>query len=596
MESIFPTIVKLKVLTENKAKVQTKQIEFKLPQIGKLGIQNSQVSTNNNATTNNNASLNSSIQRSSKTSSVQNIIDPELPNTSMVSCETPIYALNINSCNCAFILFKNYFMKVRISDNSDPLINEVIYTKILNKYDTDLFVKYINHGIISGNCFSDINFSRYKFNIENLNPDIQYQFLVTSIISNPLTLYDCITPINGHYPSIMLALPIDEVNTMLDKYAKIAKPIGFMHNDLHLDNILFDKDHFKIIDFGRCFVNDEELNKYDGLLSDFSKYYTIGNIRGIKNITHYSFDNDLRLTNSPNYEFGYLSDIAALSLNFLIRLQKSYLFPKWCKLDTNLNVINFNKATISKKEIDEIKNDPFKWLYIGLLWFTCYVNFVNLEQYKIDKYFVFNKDTIKDLVMCNYTFLPKIYETDACKKYLNNCYTNLQYLFDPEFNQSGGAMNISDQNNIEKTDYNNIYELYLQDKENLSDKIIYPSLSDDYRLKHCLSYTSSLYQELNSKLKTLYKPSSRIVPSTKIVEPSGILSARRYPISTAVIDKVIPNNKVSAAAGSSKRIYKIIIDRINKRKYIRKSNKKWYLDENRGKYRYADVDHKTITI
>jgi hypothetical protein len=52
----------------------------------------------------------------------------------------------------------------------------------------------------------------------------------------------------------------------------------------------------------------------------------------------------------------------------------------------------------------------------------------------------------------------------------------------------------------------------------------------------------------------------------------------------------------AAAGGGSQKSYVIHHCKETKRKYIRKSNTRWYLDENRGKYKYLNSDKKNIVL
>ena len=60
-----------------------------------------------------------------------------------------------------------------------------------------------------------------------------------------------------------------------------------------------------------------------------------------------------------------------------------------------------------------------------------------------------------------------------------------------------------------------------------------------------------------------------------------------------------PAAAAPAAGGSNKKTYKIKTensDKKSKRKYIRKSNEHWYLDEHRGQYRYSDETRTKIYL
>jgi hypothetical protein len=66
---------------------------------------------------------------------------------------------------------------------------------------------------------------------------------------------------------------------------------------------------------------------------------------------------------------------------------------------------------------------------------------------------------------------------------------------------------------------------------------------------------------------------------------------------TALLPRSPSSSK--AAGGSNKKTYKIKTDnsdKKSKRKYIRKSNEHWYLDEHRGQYRYSEETRTEIYL
>ena len=64
------------------------------------------------------------------------------------------------------------------------------------------------------------------------------------------------------------------------------------------------------------------------------------------------------------------------------------------------------------------------------------------------------------------------------------------------------------------------------------------------------------------------------------------------------IHKNIKNQTLIGATtgGKQAKMYIIRVDKSNKRKYIRKANSKWYLDEHRGQYRYDSSEHRHIFV
>jgi hypothetical protein len=63
-----------------------------------------------------------------------------------------------------------------------------------------------------------------------------------------------------------------------------------------------------------------------------------------------------------------------------------------------------------------------------------------------------------------------------------------------------------------------------------------------------------------------------------------------------LVEKGIAKMATQQAGGKIAKSYKIYTCKTTKRKYIRKSNTFWYLDENRGKYTYTSKDKTKISL
>jgi hypothetical protein len=87
--------------------------------------------------------------------------------------------------------------------------------------------------------------------------------LILKPLQNSMTLSDLVKA--GEMNSTLTNKLVEFCEVMIE----LGRQIGFAHNDMHIDNILFDndKEQFVLIDFGRSYVHFEYLQERDALLS-----------------------------------------------------------------------------------------------------------------------------------------------------------------------------------------------------------------------------------------------------------------------------------------------------------------------------------------
>ena len=214
--------------------------------------------------------------------------------------------LQINSVNCGFKVVDAKFYKVQISESADPLINEVVFSMELKQaMGTDkpqIFPVYYDHFTLSGadllnaenklliniklydmqRQFIDLNAKLNREGNNNLivknmerikNKITTYEMilnsktfkcLVTEALSEPSSLENKINKINNAISNRYYGISkiIEDINTLMENYKYYGETLGFIHSDLHMNNIQVDQgNNYKIIDFGRCFMFDEDTLK-----------------------------------------------------------------------------------------------------------------------------------------------------------------------------------------------------------------------------------------------------------------------------------------------------------------------------------------------
>jgi hypothetical protein len=316
--------------------------------------------------------------------------------------------LIISSLNCGYKIIKCYFYKVQINDTADPLINEVIFTKVLTnaqKGKNKIFPEYKDH-FISGNG---------------------QKVLVTRALTKPQSLgsyiNDKIKSYKTNYDSEIIAL----LNDLLNEYEYYGIKLGFIHCDLHFNNIQLSNGKPYIIDFGRSYIHVNEIGLDLNVEKD--KFELTKPI---------NLSNPLGFTNLLGDNHGYLCDFAMVAINLLranivsdVRFLNITIETKDGGEIAVVNVYNVNvhkHICAIRKYLKENQNDSP--ITRGLIWAMCYINaclnhekygvFINSQLFdKTDKEiiklklnFMFNMT----LFARNGLIMPTIYKHDEIKK------------------------------------------------------------------------------------------------------------------------------------------------------------------------------------
>ena len=216
--------------------------------------------------------------------------------------------LTISSVNCAYTIIGEMFYKVQISEVADPLINEVIFTKILTDeafrklfypqsgivvQEPQIFPDYINHFSVTGGEI----FANNKSIISTVFTN--YKVLVTTAIKNPMSVCELLDLLDKfdendentedvleNFGTLMTTIK-EQIEILLKNYKAYGEGLGFIHSDLHSNNIQIENGKeindktlainstlsLKIIDFGRCFVfNEDKIKENAQIKQEFKKF------------------------------------------------------------------------------------------------------------------------------------------------------------------------------------------------------------------------------------------------------------------------------------------------------------------------------------
>ena len=272
-------------------------------------------------------------------------------------------------------------------------------------------------------------------------------------------------------------------------------------------------------------------------------------------------------------EYGYMCDVATVTFNLLPLVP--FIYPPWLQVDFKENIV------IDLSKVNLLVNNDIMY-YKGLLFLACYIvvateksvdtiNIIKLVQKDVK----INAKTLveQNILYGNGVFHPKTYML---------CKDNVKTLFDlvyPKFSGEKGN---------KKTNKNNLIGgnpcPLLTNIQKRNDWIEQRSKSTNYYiLVNMLINTIKQKKVVAANQQTLHATAIKI----DTLGMANYLGQERVPIMV---------QPVATAAGGNFKTFKVYINPLIKKKYIRKSGQKWYLHENKGKYRYIDNTNTHIYV
>lgn len=395
--------------------------------------------------------------------SSDSLSDPKCTNLLYFEKATFPVELIKNSANAQFFIYENggnlEFVKVQTSPGADPLVHDLIVLQGLKAAQAALksempkiFLEYrhaqnliiekkLDTFILPLVCGTDANTKTNEKSPECL----LCPCLVTNAIEKPISVNQILAKIQGN-ATLFTAL-LTHLTILLNNLKQWGEKFDFMHNDLHLGNVLCDENNeFIIIDYGRSTMKLQ--NPYN---ANVIKRINTNNI--VKEIDQFFKKSQSNFVLTPNYKhdryFNYsLLDIATVSIGLYMHVLKnkisdvynnlSPLFKIFSKSDgvkNNLyvcipNIIDRNGdgtlKSISVYRMNKIRNDiaidSLKSVAEGLLWVSLYITSYILKtnntlkaQVAGDKLIIpynniFGSDTFKNLMFFSGQIYKKPFE------------------------------------------------------------------------------------------------------------------------------------------------------------------------------------------
>lgn len=525
----------------------------------------------------------------------------ECYNTHATSFIGDLNKIRIQGGNCAMYIDDSSVIKIRYAEHSDSLVNEITVMQYLTSIDSTLFPKFQEYGLLEkdDNLYNKIlELANNKINAMELirRPSSftkYYQFLKMAKIQGThlhnTIVNDILHEKNDAQSSKDLDQLLQDVAGALSIYLELAKEHGITHNDMHLGNIMCHRKNgifdIKIIDFGRMHIKDLDLQKYSETYQKVC--LPVPNNKQVTSKYHIEHDS------------GYLLDLATVSLSVLIYME--FDWPDFILLAENdkedlFLIINPNAISIEKP------NYIFKPFYYGLATLACLI-YAWYENYN-KKYTMMKSYEKDDGVLI--VPISDLYDYDKLEPLLCPCKTLIKPTFEQIRNRFNNNMK-QFKTNLEKID------IFKKQGGHTSIKRRAPRKS---RKMTGSGFTPELPDGLTLVSRNPTEdPNKKAARLRRIAEKYGSIESPQDLAYRLLRDKALakysaPTSKFSPqpmnsyyhpipkpvnVGGKPPKQYKIYTEPDTKRRYLRHNNSRWYLDEHRGKYRYAkDTSHVIV--
>lgn len=549
------------------------------------------------------------------------------------------------------------FLKVQENEMQDPLINEVVAIQVLNKLEQDrtpkIFIEYKDHCIyahpapitIAGATLQTSQFfNTLSTQYHAMTPLWQY---MKTKISNGWVKDDRLLPAMENLAKAYKNLASKHYMTHNDLH---VNNIMVLNSSIPSQNEL----DIRIIDYGRVWFSDsvytEDVNE---LIKDSEKKYN--RLDGYYESKRKSPDlRKFQIT----HESGYICDVATLAFNAVFFLEDydwpSWCTRKVLTTTNQNGQANRELGFIFGPQIDALNyvfnepNNSRTAVRDGLAWLTNYAteffkivpSFIEyplnasstIKDIKVNQFFMSLSTLQRTVLIKNNCFDPRPFLHIIRK--LNNTITDFLNQKQNRQSQSGGrdtnCLTMRSTSRKCTTEKINCMALKLEKVECMKKKqdICYSDMTGiggaaidkfEKQLKPYATVTS--VRDLSIDLKEAYMDKNKDIPPEVNREHRNFLSAGlRTPLTdqelnginkflnainienTTKSNKAVPAKSASAQGAKSakggsphhKTTYAVRVEKGTHRKYVMRSNRKWYLDEHRGKFRYVVAGDKSL--
>lgn len=470
---------------------------------------------------------------------------------------------NETSVNCIHNVNADVFTKVQLLDIVDPLENEVAITTYLNdihKQHNWVFVEYVDHFLVN----------QVPGRVNNK----ECKVLQTKAIKGIQSAIDR----RKADPSKFFL----ELHKFMVNYVTQASDAGFVHNDMHFNNVVCDQQfNYYLIDYGRSFIDFCVSKEPTKELA--SKYCT----------SPYAWRDRVSKFFSHNHNvqdsaFGYMCDIATLSLNalalhgvdFIDKFISSYNI-KWLSLN-----VNTQHLTIYPQDIDtSFSNNPNQvddWFTRGIAFMAMYLAHAASELGTVPTTVTLplqTKNPAEPGVYGGYLFDNGVIRGTIYNGLMRKVPSWLPSIFGVK-QITGGKRKIR-----------NSYQGGSQQKVTMTIKPVQKDMN--------INFENLPEVDMNSAfVKNLCTPTVNFIVAEEIRRKQGVNLLPKLPSMANLADRQLMamNTRVPVSAIGGARSYKISTERYTERKYAMVGRTKFYLDENRGRFKYSNKARTEIML
>lgn len=465
----------------------------------------------------------------------------------------PILADNSGKNSMSAKINDKEFIKVQLSDQTDPLINEVIINKIINSDGSNnLFSRYLRHCIHEG---------KQALITEYMN--------ITSIG----VMFDRMPePSDDQHVKNIYSAFLCQLNKFVGAYIDFSKTIGFTHNDMHFGNLVISNSEIKVIDYGRSCIDKSSTSiqsSFDKIVQDSCAIYGY-NSDIVKDMfpsgDKPSSSKRLAFFQVLDFEYGYMTDIASVCLSVLPLCGSLFTWPECLKFD-----ISSEQFTVDLSKGQNATNiHKYANLYKGVYFLAAYIAASSSSP---------SPTTSPVTVHIDKLLQTLFWSNGMCK---NTEYHKVKTIVHKNYNtiiNDGGSTSSSGGRVKAKL------PLHLRHTGGTNSL---PTLSRKDRIAAFQVSTNSLITELVKQsfqtIKTDLKTQFTRIPEKVAVQ---LLPSSNIAVAVAV---------ASGGGNKKRKIYAVKIEKYTNKKYIILHKSKWYFSENKGKYVYVDEQHGYVQL
>lgn len=495
---------------------------------------------------------------------------------------SPAMECSKTSVNCVYCTDESTdtFIKIQMHDTQDPMINEVI--NAIYVADSDAFLQYESHCLIP--YWSQGKYCKTLHMKPILRPRDGWR-----------TLFECRKVIMqgtqgwSRRDNDMLLVEIDRI-------IGIWKEKRVEHNDLHLNNIYYNTvtGKMKIIDYGRMWIPRDRIPL--ALVDDCKRKYGMKESEEVILDKIYS-DAGLLRWQLRDSLIGHMCDMVTLIYNIL-RVMKDVPWPHW--FIANQSSIRYKISGVYAYMLEK-KRDPLTvgcnaWDAMAFFALCCHAlqryvlmreTTVSFPEGHLDEEQILScMEFVNNVMYPNRTVSPsKFAPIGAIVKQILHAHDGYDIIW---ARQGGGnALALSAPRSRHN---NNVWRVNAANAKS--------------RLQNATKMTTSLINSHQGANDIVDDNDMRSIPFAGTIQAYTFDPQRHYyltPNNAALIrDAIVKRLRQTGAAKRNVqkkgKEYRLYTDRQNRQKYIRKSNKRWFLHEHRGQYRYATATKSHVHV